>query len=75
MRFSKQSLLEIWIPFVVDVALVHLQLLRLRRFGPSAASDSDQLIVQQSKIRSEKQAGISMGEQLLIKPRMQFTKV
>ena len=50
--FSKQSFVGNLIPFVVDVALVHLQLLRLRRFGPSAASDSDQLIVHQSEIRS-----------------------
>ena len=34
---------------------VNLQLLKLRRFGPSAAFDNDLLIVQQSEIRSLKQ--------------------
>ena len=34
---------------VVDVGLMSLQLLRLSRFGPSAAFDSDRLIVQQKR--------------------------
>ena len=44
-----------WVIVNVDGELVSLQLLRLGRFGPSAASDSDRLIVQQSEIRSLKQ--------------------
>ena len=34
---------------VVDVGLMSLQLWRLSRFGPSAAFDSDRLVVQQKR--------------------------
>ena len=38
-----------WDTVVVDVRLMSLQLLRLSRFSPSAAFDSDRLIVQQKR--------------------------
>ena len=41
---------------VVDVGLMSLQLWRLSRFGPSAAFDSDRLIVQQKR-DSQSEAG------------------
>ena len=39
----------IWVTVVVGVGLMSLQLWRLSRFGPSAAFDSDRLIVQQKR--------------------------
>ena len=56
MRLSKQILFEILDPIVVDVRLMYLQLLRLRRFGPSVGcrqSPSDRAV--QSGLRSQKQ--------------------
>ena len=57
-RFSKTFLhsasferdyVGIWVTVVVGVGLMSLQLWRLSRFGPSAAFDSDRLIVQQKR--------------------------
>ena len=38
-----------WVTVVVGVGLMSLQLWRLSRFGPSAAFDSDRLVVQQKR--------------------------
>ena len=48
----------IWVTVVVGVGLMSLQLWRLSRFGPSAAFDSDRLIVQQKR-DSQLEAGRS----------------
>ena len=46
---STQIILKNRVTVVVDVGLVSLQLWRLSRFGPSAAFDSDRLVVQQKR--------------------------